>query len=402
MVVGSTSWDAEHHANLGLILRVSENGRLAIPAATSLADTETIVTGISITPDGAAVVVGYGAAGWSGTRHFILVRILPDGTLDPQFGHHGLTRVSMRSGIGAIGDAARTVVLQDDSNIIVAGTSGYASGPLSQAAYCATARLSSEGRPDDTFGNNGRVLTLVPGKNSCGASAVLAAPSGEIAVVGSVFSEGPNSSHHIALLRYLPSGVPDPNFGQHGIAELEMEATACCAILDGRGRIVVVGNEHPSRSSNRFLLARVDGHGSLDKSFGESGILSFHESTLPQTLKAAALQKDGKIVVLGTLGWHSGGRAPDPDKRDEIAVLRLEPDGVLDKAFADNGVLVLASPRYLWSGAAIALQPDGKIVVAGSVEESDGAPPAHRATLLVRLLPDGTPDAEFGSGIDTW
>src|SRR5207247_4998739 len=70
--------------------------------------------------------------------------ILPDGALDPAFGG-GVVLANMRSSMW-LGEAARAVALQGDDRIVATGSAGYATGPLSQASYCATARFRSEER----------------------------------------------------------------------------------------------------------------------------------------------------------------------------------------------------------------------------------------------------------------
>jgi uncharacterized delta-60 repeat protein len=399
IVVGATTRVPASDKNLGVVLRLTSNGRLVHPAATFLADTETIVSGVSTAPDGTIVVVGYGASGGlSATRHFRLARLLPDGVLDPTFGRHGMTSANMRSSIiWWLGDAAHGLALQGDGRIVVTGSAIYPLGPLSQAAYCATARFNQDGRLDGGFADKGRVLTLLPGKTSCGGVAVFVAPDGGLIVAGNAFTEGVRGPRSIAVLRYLPSGVPDPQFGRDGVAELEMDAHARGAALDSQGRIVVVGTE----ASTRLLVTRFDSHGNVDQSFGVSGIVSLHGG-VSQMLQAVALQQDGKIVAVGTLGWHSRGRTPEPGMRDQVVVVRLDPNGALDKSFAGGGLLLMASPRYLWGGHGIAIQPDGRLLIVGHiVEEAYNGTLSRSAIVLVRLRPDGTPDADFGSSVDT-
>ncbi len=399
IVVGATTW-VPADKGLGVVLRLTSNGRLANPAVTLLADTETIVSGVSTAPDGTIVVVGYGSGSLTHNRHFRLARLLPDGVLDPAFGRHGMTLANMRSSIW-VGDAARALALQHDGRIVVTGSAGYARGPLSQAGYCATARFSQDGRLDGSFGDKGRVLTLLPGRTSCGGVAVFVAPQGEIIVVGNASTEGVNGARPIAV-RYLPSGMPDPRFGLDGAAELRMDGLAGGAALDSQGRIVVVGKESLSPTNTRFLVARFDSHGNVDQSFGANGTVSLHDAVVSQMLRAAALQQDGKIVAVGTFGWHSRGRSPEPGKRDQIVVVRLDPNGALDKSFAGGGLLLMASPRYVWGGNGIAIQPDGKLLIVGDiVEDAEDGAPSRLAIVLLRLREDGTPDADFGSGVDT-
>ena len=100
---------------------------------------------------------------------------------------------------------------------------------------------------------------------------------------------------------------------------------------------------------------------------------------------------------MGTFGWSSAGRPAEPRKRYQIIVLRLDASGALDTSFADGGLLFMASPRYQWGGQTIAIQPDGKLLIAGFVFDDDRT----YSIVLVRLNRDGTPDAEFGRDVVT-
>jgi uncharacterized delta-60 repeat protein len=343
------------------------------------------------------VVAGYGSASEQATpgpatdRQFLVGRFLPRDALDPTFGG-GVILANLRSSMW-LGAAAHAVALQGDSRIVVTGSAGYATGPPSQASYCATARFNRDGRFDRSFGENGRVLTLVPGEESCGAVSVLVAQDGKIIVAGNT------SAHGIALFRYLPNGALDRRFGRDGAAEF-FDATAAGAALDSQGRTLVVGKKWLSTSSSQLLVARYDVDGELDRSFGASGAVFLHESGVPQDLSGAALQQDGKIVAVGTFGWHSGGRTPKPGWRDEILIVRLDANGASDKSFADGGLLLIPSTRYLWGGRGVAIDPNGKLLILGRLDDQASDPPAS-LTVLIRLNPDGTPDADFGSGAGT-
>ena len=147
-----------------------------------------------------------------------------------------------------------------------------------------------------------------------------------------------------------------------------------------------------------FLLARFGEDGNVDRSFGAGGTVAFHEADIPQSLQSAAVQHDGKIVAVGTIGWHSGSRIPEPVKRDRIVVARLNPDGTLDRSFGDGGLLLIASARYLWGARKVAVQPDGKLLIAGYMNDEAGDP-GRGSIVLLRLNPDGTPDPAFGAGL---
>lgn len=372
----------------GIMLRLDPDGRLKPPGVTLLADAPMIVSNISTARDGTTTVAGYGGSDLY-NRHMLLARLLPDGAMDPSFGRVGVIPLNTRSGLDY---TPRAIATDRDGRIVATGAVAYSTGPFSQAAYCATARFTRDGRVDESFGDKGRILGLLPGKTSCGSVSALLAPDGDIVVVASAFSEGPPGIHHIATLHYGSGGKLE------GAAELQMEATAWDAVADLQARIVVTGTEWLTRTRTEFLLARFDPHGDVDRSFGEGGAVSFHEANIPQTLQTAAVQQDGKIVAVGTIGWHSGQRIPEPAKRDRIVIARLDQDGALDRSFGDGGMLVIASPRYLLGARRIAIQPDGKLLILGYVDDQTNNA-GRPSVVLVRLNPDGTPDATFGSGL---
>ena len=379
----------------GVVLRLTSNGRLANPAVTALANTPSAVSSVSTARDGTIVVVGYGqAAEQSFDHHFLVARLLPNGELDPAFGGEGIVLANMRSGWRAT-DAARDIAIERDGRVVVTGVASYALAPLAGASYCATARLGQDGRLDRSFGDDGRVLTLVPGWTRCNGASVFVGLDGRIIVAGNASSEvGP---HHIVALRYLPSGALDPQFGRDGTVELQKDAVAWSAALDAQSRILAVGYELLGPIRTRILVARFDSHGNVDQSFGAGGVVSLHDADVTQGLKAAALQPDGKIVAVGTFGWSSASLPTEPRKRYQIIVLRLDASGALDTSFADGGLLFMASPRYQWGGETIAIQPDGKLLIAGFVFDEDRT----HSIVLVRLNRDGTPDAEFGRDVVT-
>jgi uncharacterized delta-60 repeat protein len=124
----------------------------------------------------------------------------------------------------------------------------------------------------------------------------------------------------------------------------------------------------------------------LDPAFGNGGVVLTAMGTGYVGANAIAMQADGRIVSAG----H--GQAPNPDGRDDAAaVARHHDDGTLDTSFAGHGRLYdLFSPDGSDAGA-VAIQPDGKILVAGS-----GSPCCFASIYVARYLPDGSRDGSFG------
>src|SRR4051812_11226668 len=132
-------------------------------------------------------------------------------------------------------------------------------------------------------------------------------------------------------------------------------------------------------------LALAAAAGGLDPAFNGNGraVVAF-DRALMNLNEPLAVQPDGKIVVAAALA--------SPGDGNDIVVTRLSADGTVDAGFGTGGRVTIDLGSRDWPSA-VAIQPDGKILVAGS---SSG--PGHLGFLLVRYLPDGALDVSFGSG----
>src|SRR5262249_7007906 len=124
--------------------------------------------------------------------------------------------------------------------------------------------------------------------------------------------------------------------------------------------------------------------GDLDSSFGTGGKVSSDLGVIASAANGIALQGDGKLVIAGAVQLPSGF---------DFGLLRLNTDGTLDKSFAGGGITTDFSGGDD-RGLAVALQPDGKIVEAGSATTASGG----IDFALARYNTDGTIDTSFGSG----
>ena len=132
--------------------------------------------------------------------------------------------------------------------------------------------------------------------------------------------------------------------------------------------------------------------GGLDNAFGGGGRvtrqfgLGGHEGS--SHAFAMAVAPDGRVVI--------GGMATDEQMHPAFLAARFTPDGRADETFGAGGRIMLQAGTGILpysQGTAVAVAPDGGIVLAGNATDS----PAHSAVALVRLLPDGTPDPAFGT-----
>ena len=161
------------------------------------------------------------------------------------------------------------------------------------------------------------------------------------------------------------------------------------AFVRGANGTIVAAGSTDAEGRQRIALARFLSTGALDRSFGTSG---FVRTAIGESVEAtsAGAQPDGKIVVVGTARQRrSDGCGESP------AVARYLPDGSLDPSFGDEGVVVTTVREACAYAEAVAVQGDGKVVVAGHV--FDGATAAGR-DLVLRYAADGTLDRTFGDG----
>jgi uncharacterized delta-60 repeat protein len=230
---------------------------------------------------------------------------------------------------------------------------------------------------DPTFGNAGTVITPFDGGG--GAVDVVIQKDGKIVAVG-----GANSD--FALARYNSDGSLDPTFGTEGKVTTDFFGGldhAFAALLQEDGRVIAIGTAFKV-DHYVFALARYNVDGSLDSTFGSGGKIGaeLFDGRDAEQAYDAALQKDGKVIVVGnSLSNGSGG----------LTLARFNIDGTIDTSFGSNGKVTttLASHSY-----AVALQQDGRIVVGGFFFRI--APTIDFS--VARFNSDGSLDTSFGSG----
>jgi uncharacterized delta-60 repeat protein len=199
----------------------------------------------------------------------------------------------------------------------------------------------------------------------------------------------------VGIASGLVAGDLDPTFSTDGkFTDLLGEgarpgASFSAVALQPDGKIVATG----VASSSVAVVARVTPGGTLDTTFDSDGKLlhplgaGTGEAMFPS---AIAVQADGKLLVAGTVGNFT-------TQVNRAAVIRLTPGGALDTTLDGDGILVTqlgagASPHS--SVSAVEVLPDGRILLAGGATNSSGG----SETLLARRNVDGSPDQSFGSG----
>src|SRR4051794_35157544 len=334
--------------------------------------------GVAIQPDGKIVVAGVATAGPS-ANVFTARFDNPAGTLDAGYGDSGA-----RSEPFGLPTAANAMTLTGDGKVLVGG---IATQP-DQTGDLFVARLVN-GSADLSFGGgSGAGLADFGGDEEGDAMAV--APDGKIVVAGSAFGKDTDS---VVVARFTAAGDNDASFGTAGTdgaaPDFGASADARAVALQGDRKIVLAGGI-TAGTKEHFLVARLDDpSGTPDAGFSGGHVSVDFGGTL-ESANALLVQPDGKIVVAGTT--DAGGT-------DDFAIARLNPDGKLDPTFGDGGKATLDFGASDDQAGALALQQNGKIVVVGQRKKGQGANFADIA--VARLQPNGTKDPSFGSGGQT-
>lgn len=184
-------------------------------------------------------------------------------------------------------------------------------------------------------------------------------------------------------------GQLDPSFGAGGTVVTEFPSSyagAHAVAVQADGRIVAAGFAHTNDSIfSDFALTRYDSSGALDPTFGTGGRVRTDFGGRFDEALAVAVQPDGRIVVAGSSSDATGS---------DMAVARYNSDGILDTSFEGDGMALVDFGDEA-SARAVALQPDGKIVLAGGVSHPVGPGCCVSDFALARLTNAGALDSSF-------
>lgn len=205
-------------------------------------------------------------------------------------------------------------------------------------------------------------------------------PNGKIVAVGSHCFPEPLT----VVARYTQNGRLDPTFGKTGRVVNASLSPAADVAVQSDGKIVLAGSMlsgHDALSTWQAALVRYLPNGRLDRDFGTRGTVVTH-SAHASGLSAVAVQPDGKIVAAGSIDGH-------------FALVRYGPDGQLDLTFGEAGkVVTTLGPKYGDGASSVAVQANGKLVAGGA--HGVGPEPIHEFFTLARYTPDGQLDRNFG------
>ena len=320
-------------------------------------------THVALAPDGRIVVLGLTDA--TGGGDFAVARFTSAGAPDPTFGTGGKETIGTQPGVNDIGGG---VVVLPDERIIVSGQGDATDDFVAK-------RLSANGTVDPSFGSGGTSVVDFGGNDI--PNQMVAQPDGKLVLAGATGTDG---HHDFAVARLNADGTPDTGFGSDGKVTIDFggDDIAYGLAVQADGKIVVAGQGDPDAEMS---IARLNADGTLDPTFGSDG-----EATIdlggPSGAYALALQPDGKIVLAGTTTAVGAG---------DFAVARLTSSGSLDPTFNGTGKQTLGYGAANEAALGVVVQPNGRIVVMGNGGVNHDFP-------VTRLNSNGTIDTTFGTG----
>lgn len=316
VIGGSTNNDA-------FLLKVSPSGQ---PASTFGGGDGIVTTSLGLGENGDAwQAVGIQssgkivAAGRNGSKSITVARFNSDGSVDDAFGSHGQSLVDIGGTSADYGDEVYGLKITPDNSILITGGAvipreGVYGGTRSLLGI---SKLTSEGQYDTTFSGDGRFTTDCNSDLMIGRKIAIDSQD-RILVAGGLSAAGPNYG---CLLRLTPSGNPDPTFGSSGM--IASNSTYFEDVVLASDDKPIVGYSYYQGGCTSLRLARYATNGSLDTSFGSSGVVAISNSGggCSDYSPRLALQDGGKIVVGSTSGNSMIVRRFNPNGSEDLAYL---------------------------------------------------------------------------------
>jgi uncharacterized delta-60 repeat protein len=241
--------------------------------------------------------------------------------------------------------------------------------------------VGTSGTLDATFGTSGE-YNVAFGANNDGQGFIALQPDGKIITVG----DGAATEAVFTISRVLPNGGLDTSFNGGGIFNFTLGAgvnLSPFAITLQRDGKFIVGGRHDAGSA-ALVMVRFNSDGSTDTGFGNNGAVVFSSGFPFESIKSLAVQADGKILAGAQWGITAGNTS--------ASVFRFHPDGTMDSTFGTSGRSDILAPGGV---KAMVVQPDGNILVTGE--------DVTVQMFVARLLgTNGSLDPSFnGTGIQT-
>jgi uncharacterized delta-60 repeat protein len=333
------------------IARLNADGSLDSSFGNGLSGADNTVYCVAVQANG-QILIGGAFTAVNGVSRNMIARLNSDGSLDNTF----------LNGLAGANDWVQSLTLQSDGRILIGGYFTQINGTTRNLL----ARLNADGSLDTGF------LNGLAGANN-GVFSIVIQPDSRILIGGAFTSI--NGFGRKSIARLNSDGALDESFlnnltGGDGAVD--------SMVRQSDGKIVVVGSFTLFNGVSRNHIARLNSDGSVDGSFmnGLGGPNNF--------VYCVGLQTDGKVLVGGSFTFLNGFA------RNRIA--RLNTDGSVDDWFLNR----VSGPNDLVGS--LALQSDGKILIAGEFTSVNGAGRDQVARLLTNYGPPQIEDLGVQNG----
>jgi len=310
---------------------------------------------IAVDPDGKILVAGSAGRASGAGQTFGLVRLSPDGTLDPGFGAGGKVTTAFGRDSDGASDTAYALLVEPDGAILVGGDSNQ--GASATGVDFALARYTREGTLDTTFGAGGKVLTAI--SSASGRDSIYALTAEEIG--GTRFIVAAGGEGDFVAARYDATGALDPTFGLAGkVSGLRgsVIGAARAVKITSAGKILLAGQDN-----HHFALVQLTADGKVDTAFGTQGkVTTLVDPSNWSEIQDMVLAEDGKILAAG---WAYEGSGTSGN----FALVRYTADGQPDGAFGLGGITLtpFADAGKSDLAMAVALQVDPRVSTVRAV-----------------------------------
>jgi len=340
------------------------------------------------------IVVAASAQVPGSTTDFAVTRLDAGGVLDLAFGNTGQARIAFDLG-GGDADRVCCVAVLDNGKILVSGSAQLGTNDFDFAV----ARLTDTGALDASFGVGGKTTVYFDLGWSLEdrVQAMAVQSDGRIVLVGAA-AIAPSEDFQMVVARLQPNGALDGTFGSGGKVVVPFDLGGpnhdeAWAVAPQRdGRILIAGSATNANGDPDFAAARLEANGGLDATFGTGG-----KVMVPFDL--GTFKQDYAFgIALQSDGRIvlAGAAAIGAGADHDFAFARLTSNGTLDTTFAVGGKGTIpfdAGGDLVDFAYDVVVQADDKIVAAGFTDLSA----MDRDFAVARLLADGTPDASFGT-----
>lgn len=361
------------------------------------------INDLAVLGDGSTVALGEAHFGLGGINsQYALVKTDTNGDLDATFNSSGTAHFGFNT-FQAI-DQGQLIRVDTLGRILVAGTVAFELNNNPALVYWAgIARVTETGQIDHTFYGSGLYDTPIWADKSTSPatktsysfpSSLLLDSSQRIVVTATIEQPFPQA---VALMRAPPDGGYDPNFGTQGTGRVLLTPTLANASATwplANGRLMVSGTYGNSTPDTPFLM-RLNEDGSVDNTFAGNGLASLSplDSGHFAVLNFLSPTKTGGWLLAGQYGTVNGSTYQNTG----VILIRFDANGNPDASFGNNGIVaVIPDPARSFTAQHAAMQPDGKLVIAGSFPNSATNSTPHFA--VIRILADY--DTIFANGFE--